>query len=93
MARRESIECDKCGRFIGSFPTTVSVVVDHFTDAAGSSDTDQRTFDLCGTCCRHELQKLLSRLPLKEGKAFCEVITKKPFRDRFGRAPGRASWN
>lgn len=84
MAKKEVYSCDKCGGS-ADIRSSVTVTVDVFTDAAGARDTDQRAFDLCGTCCRHELQKFLGRLDFEKSRDFCEAIEKRPFRDRYGK--------
>jgi hypothetical protein len=59
--------------------------VDHFTDAAGSSDTDDRQFYLCQTCLCGELNVFLDRLTIPQAQEWVAKITKMPFRDRFGK--------
>ena len=84
MAKRTVTDCDKCG-FKGVPTQAVSVTVDLFTDAAGSSDTEQRSFDLCGKCLKYELNLFLSRLTIPEARVWVKKITGQPFRDRDGR--------
>jgi hypothetical protein len=63
MAKRTTIDCDKCGdKDVNTTSNTFSVNLETYLDNAGDTDTRIIAFDLCTKCQPRVLQYLLCDL-------------------------------
>jgi len=79
VTTRAVIDCDKCGATDIKEPRCLAIDLDHFTDAAGSSDTHQEVFDLCPRCVYTFANVALRRMSVEDRLEFMKAVTKERY--------------
>lgn len=71
--KHEYYTCDKCGQKLPNEQKLV-LTVDYETDAAGDTDSIQKSIDICFQCLSKSVERWFSTKSIKERKEFINTL-------------------